>query len=229
MFDPGWLRSLFFLLLVRESRGPTAAFDQCINGGTQLSTSGAPVANGNNESIVDQGVGVVGQVWAFGSHADAEQNARVMTGYPVRVVRGSYMVEVNQNAPTTDSNTIQGCAADISAGPASTQPAAANTASAPAVAQASTVTSTTDTGGQCGPIPSNQSWTITSQGASCLTALHVMGVLAGGGGVLHVGSDMSTTYTEIDGWSCQGPKLMTAGCQKAGASLSATIASSSAG
>ncbi len=102
--------------------GSTARFNACIgNSKPGLSASGHPVVDGATEPIVDQLHGIVGNVWLYESHAEAEANAGVMTGYPVRIVRGAYMVEVNPNAKADDSLAIQSCAADIVVSAATTE------------------------------------------------------------------------------------------------------------
>ncbi len=95
--------------------GPTAKFNACIGRtAAGLSASGHPVADGATEPIVDQLHGVAGNVWLYKSHSEAEANAKVMTGYPIRIVRGSYMVDVNPGTGSDDKLAIQACASGIS-------------------------------------------------------------------------------------------------------------------
>ena len=97
-----------------NAKGRTDAFNACIGKSDEtLSASGQPVVNGAVEPIVDQLHGIVGNVWLYRSQTEAEANARVMTGYPVQIVRGPYMVNVNPNTTTHDSLAIQTCASKL--------------------------------------------------------------------------------------------------------------------
>ncbi len=97
-----------------------AAFNKCIDDASPLlSASEQPVANGATDPVVDQLHGVVGNVDLYASHVAAVDNASVMTGFPTRIVRGVYLVEVNRDAPARDALAIRACADQI---PASSSP-----------------------------------------------------------------------------------------------------------
>jgi hypothetical protein len=136
--------------LTTSASGPMARFNACIGNTAagQLSASGQPVVNGAIEPIVDQLPGVVGNVWGYGSHAEAEANAKVMNGYPDRVVRGAYIVEANPNAGADDSLAIQTCAPDIRARgrTQTTTVATAPSAGLPTASTAETTTTAASTG-----------------------------------------------------------------------------------
>lgn len=97
-----------------DTNGPAARFSTCIaRTAVGLSTSGRAVMDGASEPIVDQLHGIVGNIWLYRSHAEAAANARTMTGYPLRVVRGSYTVTINPSVSHPDSLAIQSCAVAI--------------------------------------------------------------------------------------------------------------------
>lgn len=61
-----------------------------------------------------------------------------------------------------------------------------------------------------------------SPGVPCPTAMSVMRTLYEGGGQHHIGSSLSTSYTVIDGWRCEGPEDGSASCSRGAVTLNAT-------
>lgn len=109
----------------------TAKFSRCIarSPHRRLSTSGRLSIDGTSESIVDLRH-IVANVSLYGSHAEAQANARVMTGYADRVVRGVYLVAIDRHVRHRDAVEIRRCAAHITASTPATAAGAAGTAAA---------------------------------------------------------------------------------------------------
>jgi hypothetical protein len=100
----------------KAEHGPLTAFNTCLSkADAALSGSDAnPPSNGPADIITNQldSAGIDGNVWSYGTHHSAAANARVMTASP-NIVRGKYMISINNHIGSTSASAIQSCADSI--------------------------------------------------------------------------------------------------------------------